>query len=643
MEGRIGALHVRYRIPPASAGAAALAPGLDRAIRTRLGEAVAARMSLVFGGDPSVVVIRELNTRVALNSRDLTLDSRAIERISRASVDAVADLLHESDTPDAVMRFADQAEFVGSFLLDVLQGTAWDRWYFGAFQSYRRADVRDTIAAVLADRQTECARIFAWLARRGRLRDVIALIGSRQARHLVSGRMTDAAVAAQPDVEALVEAAFVLVEALGWPVTDPADRRSVLAGFLSSAAVPPSWSDRRALSAWVLECVRTIVATFGRAGTRPNAHARATTQELLTGSLDWLDTGWLSEELQRLRDAGGVSDPPRPARARLLAAHHERMLARLARRIGEGRVRLDRESDRDASIVRLVAAVSEESDPSVPVDRALIAAIERIVDAWQLARAADCGPAALARILHAPNGAPAAEAPHVAREFASRLGAVAAAGPTAIDVLRALVGATSAAGEAGDQTEFGGLYLLTRGILDVRLPMHAREAGVPWDLLRLALATEWFGLRAPFDKPTSVWLGTPSEDLAPLSEFAASLARLERSILMTLLDQHAIEAAPPGDGDPRPAAIVTRVAWMVMRAWSRWLPGIAQASPAFLVAKGLTRNGRVRVSESRIDVALEPAALDAVFQMAGYFKPLESVGWLGDRIVTFTVDRSIGS
>jgi len=221
-------------------------------------------------------------------------------------------------------------------------------------------------------------------------------------------------------------------------------------------------------------------------------------------------------------------------------------------------------------------------------------------------------------------------------------------------VLRALAGTAVGAGADGDPMESAGLYLLTRGVLDVQLSMHAADAGVPPDLLRAALATHWFGISAPFDRATALWVGTESDELAGLSDCAAGLADLERSLFATLVDQRTLDAMPPDDADAVapgvsllargcPAAqarFVARIAWMVMRAWSRWLPGIGQASPAFLLGHALARGGRARVSDSRIDVFLDPASLDVVLEMAGYFKPIESVAWLGGRTVTFAVDRA---
>ena len=58
------------------------------------------------------------------------------------------------------MRFTGEAEFVGSFLVDLVAGSAWEHWYYGAFHRYRRADADATIRAVLGgERQRGRARV----------------------------------------------------------------------------------------------------------------------------------------------------------------------------------------------------------------------------------------------------------------------------------------------------------------------------------------------------------------------------------------------------------------------------------------------------------------------------------------------------
>jgi hypothetical protein len=200
-------------------------------------------------------------------------------------------------------------------------------------------------------------------------------------------------------------------------------------------------------------------------------------------------------------------------------------------------------------------------------------------------------------------------------------------------------------------TSGAGVFLLTRALLDVRLSSLAGEAGVPFDALRGALVMKWLGMSPPFDGPVSLWVGAAHPDFARLDTPAARLADLEQALLDVLVDQRTIDVLPADetlslDGDPFPADAALsdptslacrRIAWMVMRSWSRWLPGFGGASMSYLVQNCLRREGRVGVSDGMIEVELAPAPLDVVLQMAGYFRSIELVPWLAGRTVTFTV------
>jgi hypothetical protein len=89
----------------------------------------------------------------------------------------------------------------------------------------------------------------------------------------------------------------------------------------------------------------------------------------------------------------------------------------------------------------------------------------------------------------------------------------------------------------------------------------------------------------------------------------------------------------PGENDT--------IAASVLRLWAHWLPGIAQSSDAFLLRQFLPRRGVVRANDKTVAVSLAPAPLDVVLEMAGYLAPIVAVPWLGDRRMTFAVDRSL--
>ena len=243
-----------------------------------------------------MIVVRELTARVALGPSDWSLDGRAVDRISRASCAALADALHADPPPDLVMRFDDEPAFIGSFIVDLLGGTAWDRWYFGAFQRYRDGDVKATLTAVLADHQQYTPLVFAWLARRGRLAAVLALIGSAPARRLVTGRQSSDAMT-PADLGVLIDAAMQLLHAMGWNrQPEEAAQKAVTAylatgplrrpGAIAGRCPPGCWRVRRPR-------LRHWSARDGSALIRRRDAVRG----LLSGALDWLDRTWIEERL----------------------------------------------------------------------------------------------------------------------------------------------------------------------------------------------------------------------------------------------------------------------------------------------------------------------------------------------------------
>jgi hypothetical protein len=403
------------------------------------------------------------------------------------------------------------------------------------------------------------------------------------------------------------------------------------------------------MTAWILGFAEFVAEALARDGGVRRAGDSEALRRLLNGPLDWLDATWLAPRLESLGHAPPSMRPPlADSTRRLLGVHDEQTLERLTALAREGGLRLDRAATRDEAIVQLVAMAGQE-DTAGPPDRALVAVIDAIVDAWraELTRGTDEERAlAVTDSAGTPSHCPAR-----ADAVPDVMLAVRTAGPAAVELLRQLVKGTAAMGEAGGPTAGGGLFLLTRALLDVRLSALAREAAVPFDGLRGALAVEWLGLRPPFDGPASLWVGATNPDFAMLDAPGTRFADLEQALVELLVDQRCLDAPPseellPNENSSAWAGLVLtaeaagrleRIAWMVMRAWSRWLPGIAGASMEFLVGNCLQRSGRVRISPGAIAVELDPAPLDVVLEMAGYFGPITAIPWLDGRTVTFTV------
>jgi hypothetical protein len=71
-------------------------------------------------------------------------------------------------------------------------------------------------------------------------------------------------------------------------------------------------------------------------------------------------------------------------------------------------------------------------------------------------------------------------------------------------------------------------------------------------------------------------------------------------------------------------------------AWARWLPGLADSTPAFLLVQLLRRGGSIDVGADAIRVVVDPRPIDVAVELAGYFEPLERVPWLDGRALDIT-------
>jgi hypothetical protein len=185
----------------------------------------------------------------------------------------------------------------------------------------------------------------------------------------------------------------------------------------------------------------------------------------------------------------------------------------------------------------------------------------------------------------------------------------------------------------------------------MRLPALARQAGVPLPPLLAALAAKWSGADLSADPAMALWCGAEPPGPAGLDVTAPALEALNEALLELLIDRRVLDAATARDVIAADAASLNHelpldghlaaTASILLRGWAKWLPGVADSSSLFLLEKSVRRPGSVRQSDQRILVELDPAPLDIVLRMAGYFAPIEPVDWLGGRSVLFTLrDRA---
>jgi hypothetical protein len=293
VNGRVAELAVRYRVPRGASIAAAQVPLLERAMQMGLASQVAEQIAAIADDGPEVVVLREATARVTLRPSDWSLDHAMLERVGRAAREAVIARLARPPGDDDMVRFATEAEFVGTFVVELLEGTAWERWYYGAFRRFRRGGARETLERLLADAGIDRGSLFAWLEARGRLAEVLRLVGPS---HAQLAPAPDASREPVPpaDLGPLALAAFAIAEALGLAVEREA---SLLAEYYAAHPDRPSWDDRAALTSWVWAFAQWILAREASGGDTPHTggHEMNALHELLRQRLEWLSGEWIEQ------------------------------------------------------------------------------------------------------------------------------------------------------------------------------------------------------------------------------------------------------------------------------------------------------------------------------------------------------------
>jgi hypothetical protein len=86
--------------------------------------------------DPAVWLIREIELELFLDVGQL--DDVVVARVwGERAASAIGERLARGPDGRDVLRFDDRADYVAAFLLDAVQGRAWDRWFYAPFLSLR--------------------------------------------------------------------------------------------------------------------------------------------------------------------------------------------------------------------------------------------------------------------------------------------------------------------------------------------------------------------------------------------------------------------------------------------------------------------------------------------------------------------------
>ena len=695
MDGRIGAAHTRYLVPATMPGAHGTIPDLERILQNHLAQACESVFSQLMGSDSAVYVVHEVEARLAISSFSATISTSIADAWAERIAGGAARILVHGDEGIDFVRFEDQADFVAQFLAYLVHDNAGQLWYYGAFSSYLKLTVEDAIVCVLQDNRKHLTAILRLLRRRGQLEKILSRLTPETASR--AGQLCESLATDYPRIEAwrpLLRAALGIAEELGASVTTPNEDDTSwyesLVLSLCSPSLTPNWNDLIQLSSHVHQILSFMTQT-GHVRW-PSTSARelntARLKEILNAHFDWLDLDWLVPRLSILWSSiepEGIDVAPQ--RSLSLTPRQKEFLDVFLKLAQESKLELNLGRVQTAHDRLRIQAALAQFAPDFADDPQLLV----LLDAILLVREQVSEPTAKWNaILHS-------QVEHErARNVVQRLGPTA---QTVLDALSAMVRPESARQtDRIIETDCGALFLLTRAVIDLRLDAVLKSAGCSAPEPFLAgIAYKFGGVLDEAGLLWSGYRGEdPWTDLAgfPVARFQEALfkqvvgqqcgthhiCRIEeivwrgqlttagsastgvdwllgmRNSADALFDRWSDLTEGPVTREParrsffdsmgRLAMVVeawqdeldlvlTITAGCVVRAWARWLRGLAGSTPAYLLKNALDRRALVRENDHFLEVTLASAPLDSVVELSGYFAPIPHVSWLGGREMRF--------
>jgi hypothetical protein len=142
--------HAEYLVSRDHPGPERLKSRLDDAVTHALAENLAGVLSRCFSdSDPTVWFIRRLNFAIDTNAVwDAQPLSRAWARELGANLHAT---LQDGPDGENVLRFPNRAAYLSRFLIDVVAGRAWTKWYYESFSGLRPLPTSGVVRTVVCE------------------------------------------------------------------------------------------------------------------------------------------------------------------------------------------------------------------------------------------------------------------------------------------------------------------------------------------------------------------------------------------------------------------------------------------------------------------------------------------------------------
>jgi hypothetical protein len=596
--------HAAYRIPDVHPEPERVRGLLDRVLHHDL--AAACEQALVAQLPPegdALWLIRRLHF-------DLTVDVSAFNDAQLAQVwgEALARQIAYAIThgdPD-VLYFPDWTAYLTQFLIDLAGGSAWDKWYYDAFEGLRALPDNMAAREVLIREPTQGILALRALASQGRLERLLSILSERDARRIFAAflseaeslTLTPAAVAAVLTIWRAARLHSAAADALRLVATLP----QVIPGAVRAVALLIQFADALRHSPNPRPLIEALARRdlAGGAALVP-AEMRIdlpTLVELIDGDLEW------AVEIARTVASDGVSESGAQNTSQVLVSAYGGAFLLLLAMSAYGFDRaLETYAPEEAALLCCLALGKCLGDAQVLYDPAL-------------------------RLVTHLMETPSEEEWQRVRERSGDL------------LLRRMIERLTSAGKASgryllaERIDFAGeAFILLR---DIEYDFWLYAAPPSVDGLLAALDV----VQAAADQPIECLLLGEGVDVPPpgILPPALLLSAPEASSL-DLIDRFRARSKPPSTDldyfarvstafDPRFDLALTLFARAILRTLAQRLMGFEWSGAAYLYDRFLAGSSSVELGQDALEVRLPDSPLALILRMAGVDGETFTLSWL---------------
>lgn len=141
-----------YHVPKGERNPHTLKKRLDLIVAETLPEKLDGFFSFLFRDDASLVFIK--NIKIDFSIKIAQLDEKEIAEFwAKRIASSVKKTLAGSDPKNNWIRFADESDYLASFMVDLLSGVAWQKWYYRELEDLKKFDRRGLIKELLTQKK----------------------------------------------------------------------------------------------------------------------------------------------------------------------------------------------------------------------------------------------------------------------------------------------------------------------------------------------------------------------------------------------------------------------------------------------------------------------------------------------------------